>query len=55
MTNTDCTKLIAALKAALPHVERIAKTAPTEPAREKRQREAAAAVRLIHEALAEAA
>lgn len=43
------------LKAALPYVERVASTCPTEPARQRRRDEAVRLRRQIEACLAEAA
>jgi hypothetical protein len=52
---TDLTQdLIDALRTALPYVERIAATAPTEMNRQRRQQEAARDARVIREILAKA-
>lgn len=48
------TNLLAALKCALPYVDRIAETAPTEMNRLRRQREAVAHARMIRDAIAAA-
>lgn len=46
------TQLIEALKVALPYVERVAATAPTEPSRLHRRRQAAADAAMIRNLLA---
>jgi len=51
MTNAD---LLAALKAALPYVEKVADTAPTEMIRQQRQREAVKLARSIQATIASA-
>jgi len=52
MTTTREKALEAALRACLPHAERIAATTPTTPTRSQRQHEAAAAARQARAALA---
>ena len=47
------TPLMTALKAALPYVQRVADTAPTEMMRQQRQREAVALARSIRAIIAE--
>lgn len=55
MTTTELTQdLIAALRTALPYVERIAATAPTEMNRQQRQRQAVRDAEMIRAVLANA-
>jgi hypothetical protein len=55
MTTEDATEMLTALKLALPYVQRVAATAPTEMGRMQRQIEAVRAVRAIEAVINRAA